>query len=97
MAKLFWNSNLEQRGVDASRVPAKQKLIELKNYFYNKENGVLLVVQSDGNTRAVWSGISDKEIGGYDVIEPYCPTEINVGMPKNPCNSQELPGCFEFA
>lgn len=84
MAKLFWDSNLEQRCTDASRVPAKQKLIELKNYSYDKEDSVLLVVQSDGTTRTVWSGISDKEIGGYDVIEPYCPTEINVGMPKNP-------------
>ena len=84
MAKLFWDSNLEQRCVDASRVPAKQKLIELKNHFYNKEDSVLLVVQSDGTTRAVWSGISDKEIGGYDVIEPYCPMEINVGMSKSP-------------
>lgn len=84
MAKLFWDSNLEQRCVEASRVPAKQKMIELKNHFYSTEDGVLLVVQSDGTTRAVWSGISDKEIGGYDVIEPYCPTEINVGMPKNP-------------
>lgn len=84
MAKLFWDSNLEQRCVEASRVPAKQKLIELKNHFYSKEDSVLLVVQSDGTTRAVWSGISDKEIGGYDVIEPYCPTEINVGMPKSP-------------
>lgn len=84
MAKLFWDSNLEQRCVEASRVPAKQKLIELRNHFYSKEDGVLLVVQSDGTTRAVWSGISDKEIGCYDVIESYCPTEINVGMPKSP-------------
>lgn len=84
MAKLFWDSNLEQRCVEASRVPAKQKLIELKNHFYSKEDSVLLVVQSDGTTRAVWSGISDKEIGCYDVIESYCPTEINVGMPKSP-------------
>lgn len=84
MAKLFWDSNLEQRSVEASRVPAKQKLIELKNQFCDKEDGVLLVIRSDGNTRAVWSGISDKEIGSYDVSEPYCPAEINVGMPKSP-------------
>jgi hypothetical protein len=84
MAKLFWNSDLEQRCVDASRTPAKQKLIELKNHYYTKENSVLLVLQSDGNTRAVWSGLSDKEIGRYDVVEPYCPAEINVGMPKSP-------------
>ena len=84
MAKLFWENDLEQRCVDASRVPAKQKLIELKNRYYMKEDGVLFVIQSDGNTRAVWSGISDKEINGYTVTDEYCPSQINVGMPKNP-------------
>lgn len=84
MAKLFWESDLEQRCVDASRTPAKQKLIQLKNHYYTKDDSVLFVVQSDGNTRAVWSGISDKEIGGYSVEEDYCPTQINVGRPKNP-------------
>ena len=84
MAKLFWENDLEQRCVDASRVPAKQKLIELKNRYYMKEDSVLFVIQSDGNTRAVWSGISDKEIGGYTVTAEYCPSQINVGMPKNP-------------
>ena len=84
MAKLFWENDLEQRCVDASRVPAKQKLIELKNRYYMKEDGVLFVIQSDGNTRAVWSGISDKEINGYTVADEYCPSQINVGTPKNP-------------
>ncbi len=84
MAKLFWESDLEQRCVDASRAPAKQKLLQLKNRYYTKENGVLFVIQSDGNTRTVWSGISNKEIGGYDLTEEYCPTQINVGMPKSP-------------
>lgn len=84
MAKLFWESDLEQRCISASRAPAKQKLIALKNQYDTKENGVLLVVQSDGNTRAVWSGISDKEIGRYALTQPYCPTEINVGMPQSP-------------
>lgn len=84
MAKLFWENDLEQRCVDASRTPAKKKLIELKNRYYTKEDKVLFVIQSDGNTRAVWSGISDKEIGGYTLIDEYCPTQINVGMPKNP-------------
>lgn len=84
MAKLFWENDLEQRCVDASRAPAKQKLIELKNRYYTKEDSVLFVIQSDGNTRAVWSGISDKEIGGYSMTDECCPTQINVGMPKNP-------------
>lgn len=84
MAKLFWENDMEQRCVNASRTPAKQKLIELKNHYYTKEDSILLVIQSDGNTRAVWSGISDKEIGGYTVTTEYCPTQINVGMPQNP-------------
>lgn len=84
MAQLFWKSDLEQRCVDASRSPAKQKLIELKNRYYASDDGVLLIVQSDGNTRALWSGISDKEVGGYTVTKNYCPTQINAGMPQNP-------------
>lgn len=84
MAQLFWNSNLEQCCTDASRSPAKQKLIELKNHFYSKDDGVLLIVESDGNTRTLWSGLSDKEIGLYDTLEPYCPAKINVGTSNNP-------------
>ena len=42
------------------------------------------MVQSDGNTRAVWGGISDKEIGGYDKAKAYYPTQVNVGMPQSP-------------
>ncbi|MEG2686712.1 MAG: DUF3962 domain-containing protein [Christensenellaceae bacterium] len=84
MAQLFWKGDLEQLSINASRSPAKQKLIELKNHYYKKENSVLLVVQSDGNTRALWGGISDEEIGGYELTDRYCPIKINVGMPKNP-------------
>lgn len=84
MAQLFWKSDLEQRCVDASRTPAKQKLIELKNRYDTLENGVLVFVQSDGNTRAVWGGISDKEIGGYAMIGEYCPSQVNVGTPQSP-------------
>ena len=84
MAQLFWKSDLEQRCVDASRTPAKQKLIELKNRYDTLEDGVLVFVQSDGNTRAVWGGISDKEIGGYAMIGEYCPSQINVGTPQSP-------------
>ena len=84
MAQLFWKSDLEQRCVAASRTPAKQKLIELKNRYDTPENGVLVLVQSDGNTRAVWGGISDKEISGYAMVDEYCPSQVNVGMPQSP-------------
>lgn len=84
MAQLFWKNDLEQCCMEASRAPARQKMIELKNQYYEKEDGVLLVVQSDGNTRALWSGISDKEIGEYSLAGEYDPVQINVGMPKSP-------------
>lgn len=84
MAQLFWKSNLEQLCVDASRSPAKKKLIELKNKYNQQEDRVLFLVPSDGNTRALWSGISDKEISTYEMSSEYCPIQINVGMPKNP-------------
>ena len=44
-------------------------LLDILNHYYTKEDKVVFVIQSDGNTRAVWSGISDKEIGGYSVVE----------------------------
>lgn len=84
MAQLFWKSDLEKLCVEASRSPAKQKLIELKNKFNSKDDKVLFIVQSDGNTRTLWSGISDKEIGGYIFGDDGCTKQINVGMPKNP-------------
>ena len=84
MAQLFWKSDLEQCCVNASRAPAKQKLIELKNHYYTKQDRVLVFVQSDGNMRAVWGGISDKEIGEYTMIDEYCPARINVGTPQSP-------------
>lgn len=84
MAQLFWKSDLEQCCVEASRAPAKQKLIELKNCHYTSQDCVLVLVQSDGNTRALWGGISDKEIGGYTMEDEYCPAQINVGTPQSP-------------
>ena len=53
MAQLFWKSDLEQLSVDASRVPAKQKLTELKNHYDRKEHRVLFLIQSDRNTRTL--------------------------------------------
>lgn len=84
MAGLFWKDDLEQCCVNASRSPAKQKLIELKSRYYKKQDSVLLVIQSDGDTRYVWGGISDKEIGEYAMADRYCPEQINAGESKNP-------------
>ncbi len=84
MAQLFWKNDLEQLCVDASRSPAKKKLIEMKNRYNQREDSVLFLVQSDGNTRTLWSGISDKEIGNYEMRDEYCPIRLNVGVSKTP-------------
>jgi len=84
MAQLYWERDLEQRCFDASRTPARQMLIRLKNRHYTKEDGVMLVIASDKYTRELWNGISDKEIGEYTLTELYCPEQINAGTSKNP-------------
>lgn len=84
MAQLYWKRDLEQRCLDASRAPAKQKLIELRNRHNSADNRVLFLVNSDGNTRPQWAGISDKAIGAYEMMGDYIPTQIDVGMQKSP-------------
>lgn len=81
MAKLYWNKNLEELCKQASFAPAKQKLIELKNKY--ERGAVLLLVNSDGNTRPLWRGISDKVIGDYTADVKYCSKFIDMGD-KNP-------------
>lgn len=82
MAKLFWNENFEQLCVNASFSPAKQKLIEMKNHFDYDSQGAVLLVHSDGNTRPLWGGISDKSISGYIVTNDYMPDQIDAGSNK---------------
>jgi hypothetical protein len=84
MSDLFWKSDLKQLCDVASRASAKQKLIELKNLYNKPENNVLVLIQSNGNTRKVWSGISDKEISKYTMVDEYCPSQINVGTAQSP-------------
>lgn len=84
MAKLFWKNDLEQLCVDACRTPAKQKLIELRNRHMNPENKVLFMANTDGNSRPLWSGMSDKSIGNCDMLGEYIPEKIDVGAQKAP-------------
>lgn len=84
MAKLYWNTDLENLCKNAQFSPAKQKLIELKNRYRDADSGALVLVHSDGNTRPLWNGISDKTIGSYSLTGEYRPTEIDVGSNKTP-------------
>lgn len=84
MAKLFWNEDFEQLCVNSSFSPAKQKLIEMRNRFDAESQGAVLLVHSDGNTRPLWGGISDKTISGYTAINDYMPDQIDAGSNKTP-------------
>ena len=84
MAKLFWNEDLEQLCVDANFSPAKQKLIEMKNHFDAESQGAVLLIHSDGNTRPLWGGISDKSISRYNIANDYMPDQIDAGTSKRP-------------
>lgn len=84
MAQLFWKEDLEAICVEASRQPAKQLLLQMKNMYRSPEEKAMLLVVSDGNTRPLWNGISDKEIGEYDLTQEYCPKSINAGKKNSP-------------
>lgn len=84
MAKLFWNEDFEQLCVNSCFSPAKQKLIEMRNRFDAESQGAVLLVHSDGNTRPLWGGISDKTISGYTAINDYMPDQIDAGSNKTP-------------
>lgn len=84
MGKLFWKSDLEKRCVSASFSPAKQVLLDLRNKYRTADSVVVLIVNADGNSRPLWGGISDKEIGAYTLSEDYVPDQINVGTKESP-------------
>lgn len=84
MAKLFWNEDLETICKNAQFSPAKQKLIALKNRYDDTTSGAMVFVHSDGNTRPLWSGISDKAISSYNMLGEYMPEEIDAGANKTP-------------
>ena len=83
MAKLYWNTDLEELCKNASFSPAKQKLLEMKHQFSETTPGALLLIHSDGNTRPLWGGISDKSISSYHEIADYIPEQIDAGSNKN--------------
>ena len=84
MAKLFWKNDLEELCVDAYRAPAKQKLIALRNKHTDPEDKVIFMANADGNSRPLWSGMSDKSIGDYKMLGEYIPEQIDVGAQNNP-------------
>ena len=87
MAQLFEQLNLDKRCRDASRSPAKEKLIGLTHQFSSPEQKVILFIRSNDYTRALWKGISDTAVSNYTHTNGsfYMPREVDVGTRDNSC------------
>ena len=81
LAKLSLDKEFEKKCDNASRGMFKQKMIMWKNVY--KNDPLLVLVEANGNTRAVCSGITDGQIQKYAYPEPYCPEKIEVGTKDN--------------
>lgn len=81
LAKLSLDNEFERKCDVASKGMFKQKMIMWKNVY--KNNNLLVLIEANGNTRALCNGITDGQIQKYTYREPYCPEEIEVGTKEN--------------
>lgn len=81
LAKLSLDKDFEKKCDVASKGMLKQKMIMWKNVY--KNNNLLVLIEANGNTRALCNGITDGQIQKYAYQEPYCPEEIEVGTKEN--------------
>ncbi len=81
LAKLSLDKDFERKCDIASKGMLKQKMIMWKNVY--KNNNLLVLIEANGNTRALCNGITDGQIQKYTYREPYCPEEIEVGTKEN--------------
>ena len=81
LAKLSLDKEFEKKCDVASKGMLKQKMIMWKNVY--KNDNLLVLIEANGNTRALCNGITDGQIHKYTYREPYCPEEIEVGTKEN--------------
>lgn len=81
LARLSLDTDFEKKCDEASRGVMKQKMIMWKNVYRN--NNLLVLIEANGNTRAICNGITDGQIQKYTYPEQYCPEEIEVGTKEN--------------
>lgn len=81
LAKLSLDKDFEKKCEVATRGIFRQKMVMWKNLYKNKN--LLVLIEANGNTRAICNGITDAQIQKYSYIEPYCPEEIEVGTKEN--------------
>ena len=81
LAKLSLDRDFEKKCNAASRGMFKQKMVMWKNVYKNKN--LLVLMEANGNTRAICNGITDGQIQKYVYLERYCPEEIEVGTKES--------------
>jgi hypothetical protein len=81
LARLSLDKDFEKKCDDASRGMFKQKMVMWKNVY--KRKNLLVLIEANGNTRAICNGITDGQIQKYTYLEPYCPKEIEVGTKES--------------
>ncbi len=81
LAKLSLNKDFEKRCDVASKGMLKQKMVMWKNVY--KNDNLLVLIEANGNTRALCNGITDGQIQKYTYHESYCPEEIEVGTKES--------------
>lgn len=81
LARLGIDKDFEKKCDNASKGMFKQKMIMWKNVY--KNDNLLVLIEANGNTRALCNGITDSQIQKYIYLEPYCPEEIEVGTKEN--------------
>lgn len=81
LARLSLDKEFEKKCDNAARGVFKQRMIMWKNVY--KDENVLVLIEANGNTRALCSGITDGQIQKYNYLDTYCPEEIEVGTKEN--------------
>lgn len=81
LAKSSLDKDFEKKCEAATRGMFKQKMIMWKNVYKNKN--LLVLIEANGNTRAICNGITDGQIQKYLYLEQYCPKEIEVGTKES--------------
>ena len=81
LAKLSLDEDFSEKCNNASRNMFKQKMKKWKSLYKNKD--ALVLIESNGNTRAICPEISDSSISKYEYNKLYCPKEINIGTKEN--------------
>lgn len=76
-SKLSREADFVPKCVDAARGGFRTKLLSLQRLY--RDSPALIFTQSNGITRQLWHGLTDKKISEYEWHEQFVPKKIEVG------------------